>query len=624
MSVARAGHTAILLNNGMVLIAGGYSGSAYLSTAELYNPATGTFTATGRMRSARSLHIATLLNSGKVLLTGGYTGGIALASSAELYDPSTGTFTATPNMHNQRANHTATLLGDGTVLIAGGQAGFLGSSVISQAELYNPSTNTFITVGNMTAARAFHSATLLQGGKVLIAGGRNSGSTSQYSSAELYDPLAHSFSATGSMNAARELQRAISMNGIVLLAGGWNGSSYLSSAELYDAASGTFTLTGSMSVTRRWHTATLLNDGSVLVAGGENTSSSALSSAEVFSFPSGSLDLKYVILAVTYAPPGQRSTATYGSTTMMGTSTSLAQTFINSTSVSASTTTGGIFGVGSGTTTTTASHSFTQESDTSSSISLNKTSTLTDIVPGPASSAVGIDHDFDLVWVWLNPKVNLMITSPTKIEWTGYSYNLDDPAAEMDIIPLYVTWLKNPSTIPTNVASILARTWDTSGVSGLTTADYAAILARDPFADPSYTIPPGLTTSPDHRFDLQVGETFTYEPPPSGGQPITETFSSSYQMTTTSGQGAQDTYDVEFSVDRKFTGNFGIQIGVELKSSTKTTWANKWSELTTQMVGQTAGLSITGPATSDNYTGPTDIQVWKDNVYGTFMFYPVQ
>jgi hypothetical protein len=174
---------------------------------------------------------------------------------------------------------------------------------------------------------------------------------------------------------------------------------------------------------------------------------------------------------------------------------------------------------------------------------------MADTVSGPASSAAGIDHDYDVIRVWLNPKVNITAYTPSSLQWTGYSYDMRDPAAEMEIIPLYVYWLKNPSTIPSPYpATYLARPWDTSGLGGLTNADYAAILARDPFANPSYN----PNTDPNKRFDLQAGETFAYQPPPPGGQPITQTYSISYQTTSTAGQSAQDTYQVGFSLDTTF------------------------------------------------------------------------
>src|SRR6266481_8211280 len=128
LNTARIDHTVTLLNNGMVLVAGGdnfFIGaipSTNFASAELYDPATGTFTLTGSMATARDLQTATLLNNGKVLVVGGIDNSSALPS-AELYDPATGTFTATGSMATARNLHTATLLNNGKVLVVGGEGG---------------------------------------------------------------------------------------------------------------------------------------------------------------------------------------------------------------------------------------------------------------------------------------------------------------------------------------------------------------------------------------------------------------------------------------------------------------------------------------------------------------------
>jgi hypothetical protein len=134
MNSARSSETATLLNNGMVLIAGGGSSGAILASAELYNPATGTFTYTGDLNSGRGNHTATLLNSGMVLMAGGSSTGPATGAlaSAELYNPTTGSFTLTSSLNTARDFETATLLNNGMVLIAGGDNG----SALASAELY--------------------------------------------------------------------------------------------------------------------------------------------------------------------------------------------------------------------------------------------------------------------------------------------------------------------------------------------------------------------------------------------------------------------------------------------------------------------------------------------------------
>ncbi len=281
MNMGRYYYSATLLPNGKVLVAGGINGGSYISSAELYDPALGTFAATSSMNAERAFHTATLLPNGKVLVTGGYNDSIPL-SSAELYDPAAGTFTTTGSMSSTRREHTATLLSNGKVLVTGGCSGntcnTAGAS-LSSAELYDPSAGTFSTTGSMSGIRKVHTATLLPNGKVLVTGGYTNGIG--LSSAELYDSSAGIFATTGSMNDVKFGHKATLLpNGKVLVTGGYDGSGYLSSTQLYDPAAGTFATTGTMSATRQHHTATLLSNGKVLVAGGYNDST--LSSAELY------------------------------------------------------------------------------------------------------------------------------------------------------------------------------------------------------------------------------------------------------------------------------------------------------------------------------------------------------
>ena len=266
----RYSHTATLLNNGKVLAAGGF-GNDYLSTAEVYDPATGTFASTGNLIGRRYLHTATLLSNGKVLAAGGYDG--AYLSTAELYDPATGTFASTGNLIGRRQLHTATLLSNGKVLAAGGYDG----AALSTAEVYDPASGTFASTGNLIGRRQQHTATLLSNGKVLAAGGSDGASLS---TAELYDPAAGTFASTGNLIGRRYLHTATLLsNGKVLAAGGF-GSDYLSTAELYDPSAGTWSSTGNLIGRRFRHTASLLANGKVLAAGGSDTTS--LSTAEVY------------------------------------------------------------------------------------------------------------------------------------------------------------------------------------------------------------------------------------------------------------------------------------------------------------------------------------------------------
>ena len=251
-------------------MAGGYNGGSLIS-AELYNPDRGSWSPTGSLSTTRYYHTATLLENGKVLVAGG-TGSSDIQASAEIYDPARGIWSATGSMHQHRFAHTATLLPNGKVLVAGGYS----SGYLNTAELYDLVAGTWDTTGSFTTRRYAHTATLLPNGKVLIAGGYYfDGTLNHYpTSAELYDPVAGTWANTGSLTSGRTGHTATLLSsGQVLVAGGYNGSTYLSSVELYDPATGTWTTTtASLSPARQFHTATLLPNGQVLLAGGFNGS----------------------------------------------------------------------------------------------------------------------------------------------------------------------------------------------------------------------------------------------------------------------------------------------------------------------------------------------------------------
>ena len=289
MMGARAYHTATLLPDGTVLVAGGTTSSGSgdaLASAELYDPISESWTAIGTMMRARAYHTATLLPDGTVLVAGGTTSGVVQAS-AELYDPGTGSWTATKNMVGVRSGHTATLLPDGTVLVAGGSSSATASGTVASAELYDPSSGSWTATGTMVEARSGHTATLLPDGTVLVAGGiMSSYLPSPVASAELYDPSSESWTATGNMDADRAFHTATLLpDGKVLVAGAFStGIDALVSAELYDPSTGEWTVTGDMDGARAGHTATLLPDGEALLAGGVNLNGTAdaLASAQLY------------------------------------------------------------------------------------------------------------------------------------------------------------------------------------------------------------------------------------------------------------------------------------------------------------------------------------------------------
>ena len=181
-------------------------------------------------------------------------------------------FAATGSMGTARAFHTATLLPGGKVLVVGGTHT---GDFLASAELYDPGTETWTATGSLGTARAFHTATLLPSGKVLVAGGDTHGIV-RLASAELYDPETATWTATGSLGTARDLHTATLLpSGNVLVAGGSDDifSPGLTGSELYDPGTGTWSATGNLVTGHLSHTATLLARGEVLVVGGYFTSS---------------------------------------------------------------------------------------------------------------------------------------------------------------------------------------------------------------------------------------------------------------------------------------------------------------------------------------------------------------
>jgi len=268
----RSGHTATLLPDGKVLIVGGMRRNQdFYKSAELYNPATGKFQPTGEMSIGRVGLVAVLLRSGKVLIVGGWIGGQSTTDSAELYDPATAKFTVIAHMTTRRARPSATLLNDGNVLLAGGDDHDSPDDALASAEIFRADTLRFQPTGSLHRPRSSQTATLLNDGRVLIAGGGNRG---LIAGAELYDPKTGTFNETGSLNIPRHKHTAgLLPDGRVLIAGGsderdWHGT--MNSAEIYDPRTGKFTATSPLNDSRfkMPDEAVQLASGRLLIAGG--------------------------------------------------------------------------------------------------------------------------------------------------------------------------------------------------------------------------------------------------------------------------------------------------------------------------------------------------------------------
>jgi N-acetylneuraminic acid mutarotase len=288
------GRWGVTLIDGRVLVAGGYGS---LAPPELFDPDTGSWTTTGSMVAHQNgAETVTLLLDGRVLAAGGLgaydakTGREDPVASAELYDPASGTWTATGSMVTPREDHMATLLPDGRVLVAGGYSERSdGSSryMLATAELYDPATGTWTATGAMSRPLAGGTAALLRDGSVLVAKFAPVAPPCAAPRcpldfvAELYDPVTRTWTATESTPTPHYLRYAATLlpDGLLLVAGGADSGSegygLLASAELYDPGTGSWTATATMTVARAAHTATLLHDGRVLVVGGQGGGTSA-------------------------------------------------------------------------------------------------------------------------------------------------------------------------------------------------------------------------------------------------------------------------------------------------------------------------------------------------------------
>ncbi|MGH9069997.1 MAG: kelch repeat-containing protein [Acidimicrobiales bacterium] len=293
LNQARRGAGAVALKDGKVLVAGGIAGSKLLSSAELYNPSTGKWKVTGSMGIPRLGATLTLLRDGNVLTTGGTTdvgihgtgGGQAITptASAELYNPSTGKWSSTGSMMSSRFDATATALNDGRVLVAGGfggpgtpaQGGGLQFGALRSAELYDPNVSVFTSTGPMTDGRAGQVAALLGNGDVLVAGGFNADGTTALATAELFDPSNGTWALTGGMSQAREGAAATTLaGGDVLVVGGEDVSqgteASLQSAELFQPSSKSWRSAGKMACPRSGLGLANLADGGVIAVAGDD------------------------------------------------------------------------------------------------------------------------------------------------------------------------------------------------------------------------------------------------------------------------------------------------------------------------------------------------------------------
>lgn len=280
MSTPRGNFTSTILPSGNVLLTGGTDGQNVLSNVEIYDPVLNTMRPAPKLTRARDLHTATLLINGRVLVAGGFTttGSTGTTGTTELFYPETETWTAGASMNVPRDNHTATVLPDGRVMVIGG---YQNGTYLTSVEIYDPMTNTWTNAGNLATARAVHTATLMKNGFILVSGGVNAGGV--LNSVEIVNP------ATGNGVATTALPRALHghsatllSGGDVLVAGGSDGSGEWPYAYRYNPPAATWTLTAPLSNGRLNHTMSLLPNGHVIIAGGAQANGNTIIGVETF------------------------------------------------------------------------------------------------------------------------------------------------------------------------------------------------------------------------------------------------------------------------------------------------------------------------------------------------------
>ena len=382
----------------------------------------------------------------------------------------------------------------------------------------------------------------------------------------------------------------------------------------------------------------------------------------------GYVNPKYLIMGVTYAPPGgnSQSYASYGDTTFVGNtsmnSSSFSQNYVESVSISGgmgcSGLGGGVAAVsGAACITGTQSNAWTLTSNSSKTVTTSKQTSLTLKTPGIPNVYSPVNHDYDIIWLWLNPVVFLTtpvsnsgctVSTPCPVVWNGYGFDYTDPLHEIDVWPVYVGYLNGDfGPLDAQDAGVFARSWVTTQTfasgqgPGITSADYPNILNADPFAKnrayvvtlQSGTIP--LTTT-DGRF-TQAGvngvapQTIPYnQAPPNSTTGENEMYQNTYVQTSALGQGGSYTYTLGFGLEEKFGGSlFGIGLAFDFKQNFNFTWMNMWQNTVTNTTTQVQTLSITGPPCpalvapcNPEFTEPHEFAAYEDNLYGTFMFWP--
>jgi hypothetical protein len=372
----------------------------------------------------------------------------------------------------------------------------------------------------------------------------------------------------------------------------------------------------------------------------------------------GFVNPKYVVVGITYAPPGPSSYVQYTGTTSVGSTTAISSSFSSKYGFSVSVkSSAGIEGFGpSGSVTAAASTDYTQGSNSSTTTTISKLSSLSYKTDGTGNAFSPVDSDYDIIWLWLNPVVLLTYTPATGstvagMQWNGFGYDTNDPSGtdQPDVYPVLVGYLNGDFGANPSMDTVLSRAW--AGTSNYTWAtgtgpsltgvgsasagtDVAQIIAQDPLASSSYTLLSNHpSTTSDGRFTLVTLPNNPNPIPyviagPDNGAGLTTMYSVDQTNTQADAQGTSSITTQEFSTEEVFGGSVWLGgLTLTLQQSDTLTWTNSWLNTLTTTTTLDQALSITGPpcpnpAPCQEYSGPGQFLVYQDNRYGTFAFYP--
>jgi hypothetical protein len=400
-----------------------------------------------------------------------------------------------------------------------------------------------------------------------------------------------------------------------------------------------------------------------------NDTGTATMSCPGFSY-NGYVDPLYIVVGVTYAPPGPASFVQYTDSQTLALTTTHINTFTAGTTVTTTVSDSASIGGFKAGSSTSNAVTATIASKGTNSVALNWSTaeaikTFGTAAPGtPSTNPLGfqpVDHDFDIVYVWLNPVELFNVSSKAGITWNGFGYDANDPNG-LDVVGIALGYLNGDfGAMPPDLLAFTNRTW-ADGQSGpspaLTSANFTQIASFDPFSNNAYgtneigVAPPNPSTA-DNRFSLanctltvngivENNDNFEYVQAPPSQTPSIYTCTLTYSNLTTNTQAITVTASDTFTLDQSFTEGgsfygFGLSFTQDLKVAGTLTYQFESDNSIAKTNATSSQISITGPACNNKVADegpcvpvydsgsnePVEFFIYQDNLYGTFMFAPV-